>query len=111
MTTKVINNFVWLIVTDKAKEIYSSGIFELYVLHNDNSESLIEEYSQISEAQENGLEIGIEVDHLDSLNKTEEEEEEEPDDYCGMCSGTGEGMWEGSFCSFCNGSGEFNPNK
>ena len=67
MSTKIIKNFVWLIVTNKAKEIFSSGTFELYVLHNDESESLIESYAQINDAEECGLEIAIEVDHLDNL--------------------------------------------
>ena len=70
MKTEVIKNFVWLIVTNKAKEIYSSGTFDLYVLHNDNSESLVEDYAQIKEAEEYGLQIGIEVDHLDNLITT-----------------------------------------
>jgi len=67
MSTKIIKNFIWLIVTNKAKEIFSSGTFELYVLHNDESESLIESYAQINDAEECGLEIAIEVDHLDNL--------------------------------------------
>ena len=70
MKTEVIKNFVWLIVTNKAKEIYSSGTFDLYVLHNDNSESLVEDYAQIKEAEEYGLQIGREVDHLDNLITT-----------------------------------------
>jgi len=61
MNTKIVNGFVWLLVTNKAKEIFQSGTFELYVLHNDNSESLVESYAQINDAQECGLEIGIEV--------------------------------------------------
>jgi len=61
MNTKIVDGFVWLLVTNKAKEIYQSGNFALYVLHNDGSESLIESYAQINDAQECGLDIGIEV--------------------------------------------------
>jgi len=61
MNTKIVDGFVWLLVTNKAKDIFSSGTFDLYVLHNDNSESLIESYAQINDAQECGLDIGIEV--------------------------------------------------
>lgn len=67
MNTKIVNGFVWLLVTNKAKEIYQSGNFALYVLHNDNSESLIESYAQINDAQECGLEIGIEVELFNNL--------------------------------------------
>lgn len=67
--TKVINGFVWLIVTDKAKEIYSSGTFELYALYPDpeGTESLIECESDIEDALEDGLDIGIEVGRLEGL--------------------------------------------
>lgn len=61
-TTK--DNFVWLLVTDKAKEVYLSGLFELYILYNDDSETLVESFSQLSEALEDGLDIGISVGHL-----------------------------------------------
>lgn len=67
MNTKIVDGFVWLLVTEKAKEIYSSGTFDLYVLHNDNSESLVESYAQINDAQECGLEIGIEVAEFENL--------------------------------------------
>lgn len=70
--TKVINGFVWLIVTDKAKEIYSSGTFELYALYPDpdGTESLIEFRSDIDSAIECGFDIGIEVGKLEDLIDT-----------------------------------------
>jgi len=55
------DGFVWLLVTDKAKEIFISGLFPLYELHDDSSESLIEGFDQLNEALANGLNIGIEV--------------------------------------------------
>lgn len=55
------DQFVWLIVTEKAKEIYLSGLFNLHILYNDDSESLVEGFGQLIEAIEDGLEIGIEV--------------------------------------------------
>jgi len=64
MRAKVVQGFVWFLVTDIAKEVYQSGLFLLYVLHDDNSESLVEDFSEINEALENGEEIGIEVGHL-----------------------------------------------
>lgn len=67
MSTKVVEGFVWLLVTEQSKEIFTCGIFDLYVLHDDGSESLIEEHIQITEALENGLDIGIEVGHLTKL--------------------------------------------
>jgi hypothetical protein len=55
------DQFVWLIVTEKAKEIFNSGLFDLFIVYDDDSESLIESSEQINEALENGLDIGIEV--------------------------------------------------
>lgn len=58
------DNFVWLIVTEKAKDIWNSGLFSLFILYEDDSESLIEEYEDLDNALSNGLSIGIEVGHL-----------------------------------------------
>lgn len=55
------DGFVWLIVTEKAKEIFTSGLFEIYELHDDSSESLIEGFEQLNLALEQGALIGIEV--------------------------------------------------
>ena len=58
------DGFVFMDVTDKAKEIFQSGLFTLYVLHGDDSESLVEKYADINDALEYGLKIAIEVGHL-----------------------------------------------
>jgi hypothetical protein len=65
-TIRVTKNdsFVWLLVSEKAKEIFASGLFDLYVLYDDDSESLIDYYSQLDNALANGLSIGIEVGFL-----------------------------------------------
>jgi hypothetical protein len=69
MTTKTMKDgFVYLVVTDKAKEIYTSGIFELYALYEDDSESLIESHEQLNEALEQGLDIGISVGYKEGIN-------------------------------------------
>jgi hypothetical protein len=52
-------------VTDKAKEISSLGLFELYILHADDSETLIENVADLDDALSNGLDIGIEVGRLE----------------------------------------------
>jgi hypothetical protein len=65
--TKLVNGFVWLLVTDKAKEIHAFGIFALYALRGDGSESLIEWRHQIDDALEQGLDIGIEVGHYNDI--------------------------------------------
>ena len=64
MRAKVVQGFVWFLVTDKAKEIYLSELFELYILHNDDSESLVEDFLQLNSALEDGKDIAIEVGHL-----------------------------------------------
>lgn len=55
------DQFVWLIVTEEAKEIFLSGLFDLYILYSDDSESLVEGFGQLIEAIEDGQDIGIEV--------------------------------------------------
>jgi hypothetical protein len=58
---KTADGFVWLLVTDKAKEIWNSGLFTLFILYEDDSESLIEDFDDLDNALANGLSIGIEV--------------------------------------------------
>ena len=63
---KIVEDFVWLLITDKAKEVYQSGLFDgsICALHDDGSESLCDTYEDLTEALERGLEIGIEVGHI-----------------------------------------------
>ena len=61
MQIKIINGFRWGIVTNKAKEIYNSGIFPLYALHEDGSESLIEDDESFNDVYQRGLDFGIEI--------------------------------------------------
>ena len=58
------DGFVWLSVADEAKEIFQSGLFEVYTLHDDGSESLCESYADINDALECGLDLAIEVGQL-----------------------------------------------
>ena len=60
-----IDGFVWKLVDgDRAKDIFALGLFELYLIHYDDSESLIETYVELNNAIENGSEIGIEVGYI-----------------------------------------------
>lgn len=63
---KIVEDFVWLLITDKAKEVYQSGLFDgsICALHDDDSEDVCETYEDLTEALERGLEIGIEVGHI-----------------------------------------------
>jgi len=73
---KIVNNedtdFVWLIVTEKAKEVFNGELFDLYALYDDESESLIESMAVLEKALENGLEIGIEVGNIEKRKLTPE---------------------------------------
>ena len=69
MNTKVINGIVYLLVTDKAKEIYQSGTFELYILPNDKVVMWVEIYSDLDTALERGYDIGIEVGSFTNIIK------------------------------------------
>jgi hypothetical protein len=61
---KIVDGFVWLIVTEEAREIFMSGLFDLYILHDDGSESKVEGYTQLQLALANGLSIAIQGGHL-----------------------------------------------
>ena len=69
MRTKVVNGFVWLIVSHKAKEIWSSGTFEMFILEDDGTYTPIELYGDIEYAHESGLPIGVEVGRLVDIIK------------------------------------------
>lgn len=64
------DNFVFKIVTHKAKEILASGLFELYVLYDDDTEGLIEDLEDLNLALEEGRDIGIEVGQINFYFKT-----------------------------------------
>jgi hypothetical protein len=64
------DNFVWKIVTHKAKEILASGVFELYVLYDDDTEYLIEDLEDLNLLLEEGRDIGIEVGQINFYFKT-----------------------------------------
>jgi hypothetical protein len=61
---KIVDGFVWFVITEKAKEVFGSGLFDVYVLHNDESESLCESYADVNDALESGLQLAIEVGWL-----------------------------------------------
>ena len=63
---KVTNSgFVWKLVDgEKAKDIFALGMFELYIIWTDDSESLVESWTQLNNALESGYQIGIEVGQL-----------------------------------------------
>ena len=61
---RVTDNFVWLLVTKKSKDVFLSGLFDVYILYSDGSEALIECYDQLVDALNYGEDIGIEVGQL-----------------------------------------------
>ena len=59
-TPNLFGTFIFIDVTDRAKELFNSGLFPLYELHiEDQSESLIEDYEDLNKALENGSTICI----------------------------------------------------
>lgn len=67
---KIVNNFVWLLVTHKkAKRIFTSDLFLVYALHEDGSESLCESLDDIDRAHELGEDLGVEVGYVQLIPK------------------------------------------
>ncbi len=62
------DGFVWLIVTDSAKELWSSGALPIYELFEDGTESLITRLLHFQHALESGNDIGVEIGSLSGLN-------------------------------------------
>jgi hypothetical protein len=65
---KVMNDgFVYKLVSgEKAKDIFVLGMFELYIVYDDDSEALIESHKDLNEAMERGYDIGIAVGNLNN---------------------------------------------
>ncbi|MHA1288773.1 MAG: hypothetical protein ACTSPB_15370 [Candidatus Thorarchaeota archaeon] len=55
------DNFSWWIVTDIAEKIWKSESIPLYVIYDDDSESLIESEEELVEAINLNLSIGMEL--------------------------------------------------
>lgn len=69
MEIKIIDGFVWCLVTKQAKEVWESNLFELFILHNDGSESSVNDYGidvAIDIVRKYGLEIGIEGGYINT---------------------------------------------
>jgi hypothetical protein len=60
------DGFVWLIVTDSAKELFSSGALAIYEIFDD-SEAQILTREHLDKALEWGNEIGVEIASLPAL--------------------------------------------
>lgn len=70
MSTKVTSDgFIWLIVNDSAKELFSSGALSIYELRDDDSESLISTYEELEECLEYGVDIGVSVGFINDIIK------------------------------------------
>jgi hypothetical protein len=61
------DGFVWLIVTDSAKELFSSGALTIYHLHDDGTESQIIGQLDLQVALNSGNDIGVEIASLPAL--------------------------------------------
>ena len=69
MDIRIIDGFVWLIVTNKAKEIWDADLFELFIIYDDGSEASVSGYgidTALEMVDKHGLEIGIEVGYINT---------------------------------------------
>jgi hypothetical protein len=66
---KVMNDgFVYKLVSgEKAKDIFAFGLFELYILWTDDSETLIDNWMVLNEALDKGYDIGIAVGNINNI--------------------------------------------
>ena len=61
------DGFIYKLVDgSKAKDIFALGLFELYILWEDDSESLIETHNTLNDALENGYDVGIAVGNINN---------------------------------------------
>jgi hypothetical protein len=61
------DGFLWGNVTHKAKEIYNSGLFDLFAVNYDDSDYLIEDFNTLNELLDNGRGIYIEIGHCQNI--------------------------------------------
>jgi len=69
MDIRIIDGFVWLIVTHKAREIWASDLFELFIIYDDGSEASVYGYgidAALEMVEKHVLEIGIEVGYINT---------------------------------------------
>jgi hypothetical protein len=61
--SKVINSdgFLFLDVTEKAKEVFQSDCFQLYEIYDDGTEGMIDSHERLNETLEGGGTVAIEV--------------------------------------------------
>jgi hypothetical protein len=64
---KTKDDFLWGNVTNKAKEIFNSGLFELYFVGFDDVDYLINDFDTLNTHLENGQNIYIELNHLNDI--------------------------------------------
>jgi len=62
------DNFVWKVLTEnQAKLVFISGVFELYLLFDDGSDSLVENIYEIGLATIQEAQLVIEVGFYESI--------------------------------------------
>ena len=69
MDIRIIDGFVWLIVTHKAREVWDADLFELFIIYDDGSEASVYGYgidAALEMVENHGLEIGIEVGYINN---------------------------------------------
>jgi hypothetical protein len=69
MDIRIIDGFVWLIVTHKAREVWDADLFELFIIYDDGSEASVYGYgidAALEMVEKHGLEIGIEVGYINT---------------------------------------------
>ena len=62
MEMKIIDGFVWFVVTDKARQLWETDLFELFIVFDDGSEASVYGYGidAALKMAENGAKIAIE---------------------------------------------------
>ena len=68
MEMKIIDGFVWFIVTDKARVLWETNLFELFIVFDDGSEASVYGYGidKAIEMAKNGVEIAIEGGYINT---------------------------------------------
>lgn len=62
---KITNGFVWKVVNaEQAASIIDNNIMDVFILHDDTTETLIETNEEYRKALDDKSEFGIEVGHL-----------------------------------------------
>lgn len=101
------DGFVWRVINKtQAQRIMTLNLFDIYELHDDDSESRLSNINQVYKALDNGSQIGIEVGYI---NEEDNKAQENGIPLSKNCKGSMELKTGCGTCEACKRELEYKP--